>query len=354
MSTSGGKSSAGYNNPVFHRLLFYRYCFIIDPAKSVPDNTMHENGGAVSEIAAEILILALVVILGAIIFVMVFGVMPQIPRTSYLATEISLKEMPGYSAIAIRHQAGDSLNFTGGADLPGAAQVSILTPTGTYTAVPGPGFMAFGPGSTVYVYYTGTVYRLVSDLSGVTAQPLPASGLRLTLVDRTSGLLINAWDLLPSGTPTPTITTTATATATVTPTATATATPTNTTTPSPTATATPAPTATATATPTPTATATPAPIATTPVTTKTITVIWSPNGLGYGSESPPVKLVNSQEVRVPRGSSKTIYFVPNSGKKVLTIKLDGTTVYSGSSVGSTISYTVSNIVEDRTLTATFG
>jgi len=341
---------------------------------------MHENGEAVSEIIAEILILALVVTMAAIIFVMVFGVMPQIPKTSYLATEISLKEMPGYSAIAIHNKAGDSLDFMSGVDLPGAADVSIITPSGTSKAVPVAGLPAFGPGSTVYIYYTGTGYRLVSDLSGVTAQPLPATGLRLTLVDRTSGLLIDTWDLQPSGTPTPTTTTTAPATATATPTptitatptpppvntttpaptATATATPTNTTTPTPTATATPTPTATATATPTATATATPTatatavPLATTPVATKTITVIWSPTTAGYGSESPPVKLTNSQEIRVPRGSSKTIYFVPNAAKSVLTIKLDGTTVYSGSSVGSTISYTVSNVVEDRTLTATFG
>lgn len=348
--------------------------------KSVSGNTMHENGGAVSEIVAEILILALVVTMAAIIFVMVFGVMPQIPKTSYLATEISVKEMPGYSAIAIHNKAGDSLDFMSGVDLPGAADVSIITPAGTYTAVPGAGLPAFGPGSTVYVYYTGTGYRLVSDLSGVTAQPLPATGLRLTLVDRTSGLLIDAWDLLPSGTPTPTATTTATATATATPTptitstptptATATATPTNTTTPTPTATATPTPTATATASPTPTATATatPTPTATatatsTPTATATpaattITVSWSPGGagIGCGSLSPPTCLTsNPAAVNVATGSSQIFYFFPAvANKAVRTITLDGVTVYTGSSNGATVSYTLTNVVSAHTLAATFG
>ncbi len=332
--------------------------------KCVSDNTMHENGGAVSEIVAEILILALVVTMAAIIFVMVFGVMPQIPKTSYLATEISLKEMSGYSAIAIHNKAGDSLDFTSGVDLPGAADVSIITPAGTSKAVPGAGLPAFGPGSTVYVYYTGTGYRLVSDLSGVTAQPLPTTGLRLTLVDRTSGLLIDALDLVPSGTPTPTTTTTATATAT------ATATPTNTTTPTPTATSTPTPTATATASPTPTATATatPTPTATatatstptataTPATT-TITVSWSPGGagIGCGSISPPTCLTsNPAAVNVATGSSQVFYFSPAvANKAVKTITLDGVTVYTGSSKGTTVSYTLTNVVSAHTLAATFG
>jgi hypothetical protein len=82
-------------------------------------------------------------------------------------------------------------------------------------------------------------------------------------------------------------------------------------------------------------------------------VIWTPGTSGYASISPPAALTNSQEIRIPRGSSKTIYFVPNAGKAVLTISLDGTTVYSGTSVGTTISYTVTNVVEDRTLTAKF-
>jgi hypothetical protein len=113
---------------------------------------------------------------------------------------------------------------------------------------------------------------------------------------------------------------------------------------------TPSPTATANAT----LTATPAPTATTATGTRTITVIWSPSAYGYGSISPPTALANSAEVLIPRGSSKTIYYVPAAGRKVLTIKLDGTTVYTGSSVGVTVPYTVTNVLEDRTLIATFG
>ena len=329
---------------------------------------MESSDDAISEVVAEILIVFFVLTLGAIVGVMLFGVMPSIQKTAYLATEGTYKTMPTYSAIAIHHRAGDSLSFSPTPLSSYPAEVQVDTPAGSFLAVPDRSAALFQPGDTIYVYNTGTGYHFTKDLTGVAAVPLPSGTTSIKIIDSTANLLIVTWpptknEVSPTSTatitPTPTTTATVTATATinVTATPTAAATPTNTTTPAPTATATPTntptPTATTTTTVTATVTATPTPTVTESSLTRTITVIWSPKASGYISESPPVRLTNSQEIRVPKGSSKTLYIVPNSDKAVLTIKLDGTTVYSGSSVGSTIAYTVSNIVEDRTLTATF-
>jgi hypothetical protein len=368
--------------------------------------TMGSSDDAISEVVAEILIVFFVLTLGAIVGVMLFGVMPSIPKTAYLATEGSYKTMPTYSAIAIQHRAGDTLSFSPTPLSSYPSEIYVDTRAGSFLAVPDRSAALFQPGDTIYVYNTATGYHITKDLTGVTAVPLPSGDNSVKIIDSAANLLIVTWPptktaVSPTSTATVTPTPTATATATInvtatptataiptnittptstatatatinvtatptatttptntaTPTATATPTPTNTATPAPTATATPTATTTitvtATVTATPTTTATATSIATESSETKTITVSWSPKASGYGSQSPPVRLTNSQEIRVPMGSSKTLYFVPNSDKAVLTIKLDGTTVYSGSSVGSTISYTISNIVEDRTLTATF-
>ena len=295
---------------------------------------MGSSDDAVSEVVAEILIIFLVLSMGAVVGAMLFGVMPSIPKTAYLATEGSYKTMPTYSAIAIHHRAGDALSFSPTSLSSYPAEIRVDTLTGSFLAVPDRSAALFQPGDTIYVYSTGTGYHITKDLTGVTAVPLPSEFTSVKIIDSTANLLIVTWPPTKDA-----VSPTSTATVTPTPTATATATTTT--------------TATATVTATPTTTKTPTPTETDSSLTRTITVIWSPKASGYCSESLPVRLTNSQEIRVLKGSSKTLYFVPNSDKAVLTIKLDGTTVYSGSSVGSTISYTVSNIVEDRTLTATF-
>ena len=238
-------------------------------------------------------------------------------------------------------------------------------------ARPDPVDLAWAPGSTLYITRTSTGYSVTNAVAQIPASPLafPGNDVTVSVIDSSNNLLVyskkltiagSSGNMTPALTQNVTLSPTATGIVTATPTltqnvtlsppVTATAIPTVTVTPTPTATATAIPTVTVTSTPTATA----IPTATAPIATRTITVIWSPGGYGFGSLSPPTPLTNSQEVRIPRGSSKTIYFVPNANRAVLTIKLDGATVYTGSSIGSIISYPVSNVVEDRTLTATFG
>ena len=56
---------------------------------------MKPHDGAISEVSAEILLVGLVLCLGVAIFVMVFGILPQIPKSAYLATDVRLQQMSG-------------------------------------------------------------------------------------------------------------------------------------------------------------------------------------------------------------------------------------------------------------------
>jgi len=300
---------------------------------------MKPHDGAISEVSAEILLVGLVLCLGVAIFIMVFGVLPQIPKSAYLATDVRLQQMPGYSAIMITHRGGDIVSFLDPAKAPYFAWVYVDTPDGSHMVVPDATTSPFRPGNRVYIYYNGTGYGLTSDLSGVSAYPFPYPDMRVRIVDAASQLMILDWRAGMDGTQKPTDTIT------LTPSATATPTTVNTTTPTPTATVTPTPTNTSTPAPTATATATPP-----PSTSYTISVSWSPPGLG--SISPPG--ITPGTVTVAGGASQTFTITPMSKKAVLSIILDGSPVSSGGSVGQALTYTLNNVQASHTLTATFG
>ncbi|PKL68067.1 MAG: hypothetical protein CVV30_12045 [Methanomicrobiales archaeon HGW-Methanomicrobiales-1] len=343
--------------------------------KGVRINTREEG---ISEVIDEILIIALCIGCAVVILIVAYGGLPLTQKTAYVVSQSDVKSVAGQKVITLFNRGGDPVSFS---DTPLAnykATVYVDTPAGSFAAVPAPGTNVFTPGDLVYLYYTGSGFILANDLAGASIVTLPAGQISVRLVDATSGVLISqeiviketvtataniyvnvtATVNVTNTTATPTATSspivTATVNVTAVPTANVTATATSTATSSPTVTATVNVTAVPTANVTVTATTSVTPTATATTSTRTITVRWSPTGSGYGSLSPPVKLTNGQEISVPRGSSKTIYFVPNAAVAVLTIKLDGTIVYTGSSKGITISYTVTNVVEDRQLTATFG
>ncbi|MDD3136752.1 MAG: type IV pilin N-terminal domain-containing protein [Methanoregula sp.] len=320
---------------------------------------MRSSEDAVSEVAAEILIISLVLVLAAFIFALVFGVMPQIPKTAYLATDISVKQMPNYSAVAISHKGGDELGFTDAAEAPYLATLFVDSATGTYPVTPLTGDQVFGPGDTVYIYYNGTGYNLVSNLDGVIASPAPFEDMRVRIVDATANLLIQGWGTVQSGaatpvTATPTTILTVNVTATIVPNATATIVPNVTATIVPNATATVMPNVTSVPTTTASPVITRAPVTTTVAATSGISVSWSPNGLGYVSLSPPNEIANPGTVTVPVGSSQKFYFVPMWKKAVRTIIFDGATVYTGAAENTTVTYTINKVGSSHTLVATFG
>lgn len=341
---------------------------------------MRGSEDALTTVMDEIFILGLVLLLGGIVAALVFGMLPFIPKTAYLATEFSVREMPGYAAIQIFHQGGDSLNFTPTTDQSFPGAIYIETPTGWYSTEPDTDLPVFSPGNFLYLYYTGSRFQISPDLTGVTGSRLPSPDMRVVILDPDTGILLREWRngtyaIAPSGS-TPVMTTAVpTQTVTITPTATTTANLTpqvtvNSTTPTPapttnvTATATAA--ATATVPPTPTAnqttplpTATPVPATTvvtaTPTPTSTpaslvISVSWSPPGLG--KITPPGTTPGT--VTVIRGASQTFTFTPNANKRVIAITLDGSQVSAGGTNGQTVTYSLNNVQAAHTLTATFG
>jgi len=289
---------------------------------------MRSRDDAVSEVAAELLIIVLVLSLGAVVATMLFGVMPYIPKNAYLVTECSYPVMTGYTAIAVHHSAGDSLNFsdTNLASFP--AEIRIDTPAGLSRVVPDSSAALFRAGDTVFVYNTGTGFRMTKDLTGISAVPLPAGDIRTRLIDTTANIMVGECSCLQSQA-TGTLTTTATVTSTISPTATATQT------------RTPTATTTATATPTP------------DPTKRTVNVSWSPSGLGDVMLLPSSPLLSGQSVTVTVGSSPSFTFTPHNKKYVEWIRLDGVTVYTGTAVNTPVTYTIPSIAANHVLTAFF-
>jgi len=285
-------------------------------------STPPRNDAAVSTLTGVILMVALVVLMTAIVSSFLLGVILPTHKSAYIVADAKVTSENGYPLVTLLNRGGDYCYFSGtGSGYPISVQIS--SGGRSETALPAPAGLVWEPGSALYITYSGTGYDVTDDPAQINGTPrqFPGNEVTVSVIDTSNSLLVYSKKLTiagSSGNPAAALTQNVTQTA----------------------------NATVTVTATPTATAVTA--------TRTITVIWSPGGYGYGSLSPPTPLANSQEVRIPRGSSKTIYFVPNANRAVRTIKLDGATVYTGSAIGSTISYTVSNVVEDRTLTATFG
>lgn len=285
---------------------------------------MPSRDDAVSEVAAELLIIFLVLTLGAVVATMLFGVMPSIPKNAYLVTECSYPVMPGYTAIAVHHRAGDSLNFfdTSLASFP--AEIRVDTPAGSSRVIPDPSAALFRAGDTIYLYNTGTGFRMTRNLAGISAVPLPVEDTRVRLIDTSANIMVGECSRLQSQvTGTPTVTPTVTSTI------------------SPTVTTSQTPTATATATPTP------------DPTKRTVNVSWSPPGLGDVTLLPSTSLLSGQEVSITVGSSPSFTFTPHNKKYVEWIQLDGATVYTGTAVNTPITYTILSIAANHVLTASF-
>ncbi|WFN37895.1 type IV pilin N-terminal domain-containing protein [Methanomicrobium antiquum] len=283
-----------------------------------PVQVTDKNDSAVSALIGVILLVALVVIMTAVISVFFFGLIGDMhQKTAYVVAEAKYNTQYGYPLITLSNRAGDTGLLSGSGDgYPIAVQ--ITTPGGSVTASPYPVGLKWAPGTYLFIIRTDAGYTVTDDPNKINGTPMAFLGNEITvnIIDTVSDVLIYSQKITMSSVNNTTSIYTSTATVTSTPTATATATAT--------------------------------------ISTKKLMIIWSPASDGYASLSPPDPLENSRGINIPTGSSKTIYFMPDAGKAVVTIKLDGATVYSGSSVGATIEYTILNISEDHILRATFG
>ena len=311
---------------------------------------MKRRDAGVSELTDEFLLIGLLLAIAIIILAISFGLFGFLQKSAYVVPDFGFKNVSGHSVIAVFHRAGDPVYFTGMANNSFQAGFYVDTLTGTYPAKPVPSLTAFGPGQTVYIYYTGSGFAAATNLSGVTFSSLPPGILNLRLVDLKTHVLIAQMNTTTGTTGTGTATT-----ANITTTATTAATQTATITTSTTAT-----TATTAATQTATITASTA-VTTNATTVPTpasyaITVSWTPRGTSganpLGTVTPPG--INGGVLSVPTGASQTFSFIPASGYRVRFIMVDGVQVSSGGAVNQVLTYTLSNVQATHTVSANFG
>ncbi|MEN6610120.1 MAG: hypothetical protein ABFC24_04700 [Methanoregulaceae archaeon] len=273
---------------------------------------MRDPDQALSDLVDESLMIGFLVVMAAILAFLVFGLVVPLHKTAYVIPEFRVEGSSGNLSIAVMHGAGDDVYLGNTTPVTHSVSLFIDTPSGSYPAIPDSSQMAFRPGDTLYLYFTGTGFIATKNPAAAAGHTIPFPSVTLRLVDPVANILIFKTVLsLPSGTTVPT----ATPTPIITP---------------------------------PSATATPTPAL------PAVTVSWSPAGLGSASVSPGGTLTNPATVGVASGSTRIFSFTPRSNKAVLSITLDGVTVYSGTQINTTVSYTVSNITASRTLTARFG
>lgn len=269
---------------------------------------MRDPDQALSGILEESLLILFVIAMAVILGFLVFGLVVPLHRTAYVMPEFRMIGSSGNLSIAVLHGAGDEVYLSNITPVTHRVAFLVDTPSGSFTAVPDASAAAFGPGDTLYLYYTGTGFAATKDPASAAGHAFPFSRVTVRLIDPVADILIFKTDLSPplsEG-------------------------------------------ATGTASPTPTVTATPTPVL------PGVTVSWSPSGLGSAAVSPGGTLTNPATVSVASGSSLTFTFTPQRHKAVLSLTLDGATVYTGTQVNTTISYTVANITTGHTLAAKFG
>ncbi|ADN35659.1 hypothetical protein Mpet_0891 [Methanolacinia petrolearia DSM 11571] len=287
-------------------------------------NSPELNDLAVSALTGVIIIIILVLIMTSVISLVFFSLIGGVPlqKNAYIVAEAKYSTKYGYPLVSLFNKAGDTGLFSGsGSGYPIEIQISAAGEI--KTASPDTENLKWTPGTSLFIMRTDAGYTITDNPDGTNKTPLafPGNEITVAVIDTANNILIFSQKVKTDSFGNFTTSTTTT-------TPTINATPTSTTTP----------TATATAT----------------ISTNKIKILWSPATYGYASLSPPEPLVNSKQINIPTGSSQTVYFVPDDGRAVLTIKLDGAIVYSGSSTGSTIQYTVSDVAEDHILRATFG
>lgn len=309
-----------------------------------------EDDAGITEVFDQTLLLGLVIVTAALVGLVALGFVMPAEKTAYVVPRFATADVDGKTVITAFSRGGDPLYFNASPLASYRATFYVDTSAGNFRAVPVPGLEVFRPGDMVYLFYTGTgFYAVDHPPAGGSVDTLPPGRVVVRLVDTTSGVLIAGETVvdgpvvtgITTATPAPTATVTGTTT-TVTPTPTATTT--TTATPTPTATATTVTTTTTTATPTPTASPTPSGY--------TVTVSWTPPGIGVGTITPPG--TSGGTVSVAAGASQTFTLAPASNKRVISISLDGSQVGGPGAVGQTLTYTLTNVQSSHSLTAVFG
>lgn len=265
---------------------------------------MQDPDRALSDIFDESLMILFLIAMAAVLGFLVFGLVIPLHKTAYVMPKVGLAGSSGNLSIAVLHGAGDEVYLSNITPVTHIVSFIVDTPSGSYPAIPDSSATIFRTGDILYLYYTGTGFVATKDPAVTAGHTLPFPSVTIRLIDPVADILIFKTDLpISSSSVVP-------------------------------------------ATSSPTQAATPA--------LPGVTVSWSPNGLGSASVSPGGTLTNPATVSITSGSTRTFSFTPRSNKAVLSITLDGVTVYTGRQVNTTIPYTVPNITANHILTVKFG
>ncbi len=151
----------------------------------------------VSNVAASILIIILVVFLAVIAYFVFFSASPLQEKSAYIVPDFGTETLYTKNFIVLFHRGGDAVSL-GTAGLAGRKlNVYIDTSSGSFPVEPVAGLDQFRPGSTVYIYYTTSGYQMTSDsssLSAATAKAITACPLSVRLVDEEAKVLVDQWN----------------------------------------------------------------------------------------------------------------------------------------------------------------
>ena len=291
-------------------------------------NRSVKNEQGITELIDGVLLIALVVIMAGVIMVLAMDLLVPVEKTAYSAPQFGTPSVDGKTILTVLKRGGDPLSFDPEKPAQYRAVAYVDTSVGSFLAEPEPDITIYNPGDTLYLWYTGSGFMMAKTRPGAGAVvALPEGRVAVRFVDRTSGTLIVGATVIdgPAATGTPVITT-----------------------PAPTGTPTPTSTPVVT-TPAPTGTPTPTPAY------YPISVSWSPKGTANnptGTISPPG--VNDAVIQVATGASQTFTFTPAAGNRVRSIRLDGISVSDGGAIGQVLTYTLTSVQADHSLTAQFG
>ncbi len=144
----------------------------------------------VNEVIASILMVALVIVLAIIIGSIVFGVIVIQPKSAYIPPRVEVVNYSGQQAISLYSRGGDPAVLDKGDGVQYALGIYVENSSVSSRVTPDTGVGTFGPGQTLYIYYSGGKYRATDNLTGKIFEQLPPGPLTLRLVDENARLLV--------------------------------------------------------------------------------------------------------------------------------------------------------------------
>jgi len=130
---------------------------------------------------------------GILALVLYFLVSPSInllQKPAYPEPEFSIRYVDGHSVIRLTGHGGNPGYFHNATHGSYRLAIYVDTPQRTYRTIPQPALAVMNPGDSVFIYYTGSGFRIARDPAGIPFPPLPDGRLHVRIVDPDTDFLI--------------------------------------------------------------------------------------------------------------------------------------------------------------------